>query len=114
MSTTETQADQQAEIERLRARVAERTTGDRICFLTQDATPCPGWLAAYEQAFGLDERVGAAFGPHLPRPETSPMIARELEEFFAGFSPDGRPVVQRLSDLSFLSNVNASYPRECW
>ena len=26
-----------------------------------------------------------AFGPHLPRPETSPMIARELTEFFATF-----------------------------
>ena len=35
-------------------------------------------------------RVGAAFGPHLPRPDTSPMIARELTEFFAGFAPDGR------------------------
>ena len=27
--------------------------------------------------------VGAAYGPHLPRPDTSPMIARELTEFFA-------------------------------
>ena len=94
---------------------AERTAGDLIVFLTQDATPVPGWLAAYREAFALDERVGAAYGPHLPRADTSPMIARELTEFFAGFAPDGRPVVQRgEDDPTFLSNVNAAYARACW
>lgn len=102
---------------------AERTSGELICFLTQDATPCPGWLDAYREAFTLDERVGAAYGPHLPRPDTSPMIARELTEFFAGFQAntitvngDGapRPVVQRAGEQSFLSNVNACYARACW
>jgi glycosyltransferase involved in cell wall biosynthesis len=93
---------------------AERTTGELICFLTQDATPVPGWLAAYREAFALDERVGAAYGPHLPRADTSPMIARELTEFFATFSPTGGPVVQRRGDPSFLSNVNACYARVCW
>jgi glycosyltransferase involved in cell wall biosynthesis/GT2 family glycosyltransferase len=89
------------------------TGGDLICFLTQDATPAPGWLAAYREAFALDPRVGAAYGPHLPRPGTSPMIARELEEFFAGFSPGGEPVIQRAGDPTFLSNVNACYARAC-
>ena len=42
------------------------------------------------------------------------MIARELTEFFAGFSPDGAPVVHRRGDLAFLSNVNACYARACW
>ena len=93
---------------------AERTSGELICFLTQDATPCPGWLAAYREAFTLGERVGAAYGPHLPRADTSPMIARELNDFFAGLSPDGRPVLQAASDPSFLSNVNACYARDCW
>jgi len=93
---------------------AERTSGELICFLTQDATPCPGWRAAYKKAFTLDERVGAAYGPHLPRPDTSPMIARELEEFFASFAPDGEPRVQRAGDPSFLSDVNACYSRACW
>jgi glycosyltransferase involved in cell wall biosynthesis len=93
---------------------AERTSGELICFLTQDATPCPGWLAAYREAFSLDERIGAAYGPHLPRPDTSPMIARELSEFFAGLAPDRRPVVQRSGDPAFLSNVNACYARTCW
>src|SRR6185437_14394206 len=93
---------------------AEHTGGELICFLTQDATPCPGWLAAYREAFALGERVGAAYGPHLARPETSPMIARELSEFFASFSPGGTPVLQREGDETFLSNVNACYARACW
>jgi glycosyltransferase involved in cell wall biosynthesis len=93
---------------------AERTSGELICFLTQDATPQPGWLAAYREAFAIDDRVGAAYGPHLARADTSPMIARELEEFFATFSPDGEPAVQRRGDATFLSNVNACYSRACW
>ena len=106
---------------------AERTSGELICFLTQDATPVPGWLGAYREAFDLDERVGAAYGPHLPRENTSPMIARELSEFFTGFAAGGsradgagragaggRPVLQRGGDPSFLSNVNACYARACW
>jgi glycosyltransferase involved in cell wall biosynthesis len=93
---------------------AQRTSGELICFLTQDAEPVEGWLAGYREAFGLGDRVGAAYGPHLPRPGTSPMIARELEEFFATFSPNGRAVVQHAGDPSFLSNVNACYARGCW
>jgi glycosyltransferase involved in cell wall biosynthesis/GT2 family glycosyltransferase len=93
---------------------AQRTSGELICFLTQDATPVPGWAAAYREAFALDEHVGAAYGPHLPRPETSPMIARELTEFFASFSVDGQSAVQRPGGQTFLSNVNACYARACW
>jgi glycosyltransferase involved in cell wall biosynthesis len=93
---------------------AEETSGDLIWFLTQDATPAPGALEAFREAFALDERVGAAYGPHLPREGTSPMIARELTEFFAGFAPDGRPALQRRGGEPFLSNVNACYRRECW
>jgi glycosyltransferase involved in cell wall biosynthesis len=120
---------------------AERTSGELICFLTQDATPCLGWLDAYREAFALDERVGAAYGPHLPRADTSPTIARELTEFFAEFEapqadgdrdrggraemPGARqngasgepvhvPVLQRVGGPTFLSNVNACYARACW
>lgn len=93
---------------------AERTSGELVCFLTQDATPQPGWLAAIRAGFELDARVGAVYGPHLARRDTSPMIARELEQFFATFSPDGLPTLQRSGDPTFLSNVNAAYRRECW
>jgi glycosyltransferase involved in cell wall biosynthesis len=93
---------------------AELTSGELICFLTQDAEPLPGWLDAYREAFALDAQVGVAFGPHRPRPDTSPMIARELTEFFATFSPTGAPVVMGPDDPHFLSNVNACYARACW
>ena len=93
---------------------AERAAGELICFLTQDAVPQEGWLDAFRDSFALDARVGAAFGPHLPHEGTSPMIARELTEFFRGLAPNGRPSIQREGDLTFLSNVNACYARACW
>lgn len=99
---------------RTRNLAAELTGGELICFLTQDATPCPGWLAAHREALALDERVGASFGPHLARPDTSPMIASELAAVFADLSRDGGPVVQGPGDEAFLSNVNACYRRACW
>jgi glycosyltransferase involved in cell wall biosynthesis len=100
---------------RTRNLAAEHTSGELICFLTQDATPLPGWLAAYQEAFALDPRVGAAYGPHRPRPDTSPMIARELREFFLTHGPDDGPTLQQGDDANaWLSNVNACYRRECW
>ena len=92
----------------------ESTSGELICFLTQDAVPAPGWLASYREAFELADRIGAAYGPHLPHEDTSPMIARELTEFFSTFSPHGTPTLHRLGDPEFLSNVNACYQRSCW
>ncbi len=101
---------------RTRNLAVQRVEAEIVCFLTQDATPLPGWLDAYVAAFAVDERVAAAFGPHVPRPDTSPMIARELIDFFGPFSPDGRVHVQRRLDEpgwnpGFLSNANAAYRR---
>ena len=91
---------------------AERASGDVIAFLTQDATPAPGWLAAIREGLARSPEVGVVFGPHLPRPETSPMIARELTDFFVTFG-DG-PHVYTPGEPVFLSNVNAAYRRACW
>jgi GT2 family glycosyltransferase/glycosyltransferase involved in cell wall biosynthesis len=99
---------------RTRNLAMQLTSGEVVCFLTQDAVPEPGWLDAHLAAFELDPRVGAVYGPHLPWPDTSPMIARELSEFFASMAPDGQPALQRAGDLAFLSNVNAAYARACW
>jgi glycosyltransferase involved in cell wall biosynthesis len=95
---------------------AEQTTGEVIAFLTQDATPLDGWLAALLAGFALADDVGAVYGPHRARPDTSPMIARELEAFFAGHADrvSSGPAVQRGGGLAWLSNVNAAYRRECW
>jgi glycosyltransferase involved in cell wall biosynthesis/GT2 family glycosyltransferase len=100
---------------RTRNFAAERATGDVIAFLTQDATPLPGWRSALREGFALSDDVGVVFGPHLPRDGTSPMIARELTEFFATFAPpDAPPRVYGPDDPTFLSNVNAAYRRACW
>jgi O-antigen biosynthesis protein len=100
---------------RTRNLAAEQAEGDLLCFLTQDAMPCPGWLDAYREAMAIDPLVGAAFGPHLPRGRASPMIAREMHDFFAGFgAPDGRPSVFPSGEAPFISNVNACYRRSCW
>lgn len=82
---------------------AEMTSGEIVCFLTQDATPAPGWREALLAPFA-DEDVGVVFGPQRPRPDTAPMVARELTQFFARLTP-GDP---------YLSNVNAAYRRACW
>jgi GT2 family glycosyltransferase len=101
---------------RTRNLAAEATTGEIVCFLTQDATPVDGWLDAILAAFARDPRIGAVYGPHLPRTDTSPSIARELTEFFGGFSPDGDVAIQASGpgEEPFLSNVNAAYRRACW
>ena len=99
---------------RTRNLAAERTNAEIVAFLTQDATPVPGWRDALLEAFALDPRIGAAFGPHLPRPTTSPMIARELTEFFATFAAGDAPHVFGPGEPTFLSNVNAAYRRACW
>jgi glycosyltransferase involved in cell wall biosynthesis len=82
---------------------AERTTGEIVAFLTQDATPAPGWGPALLAPFA-DEDVGVVLGPQLPRPGTPPMVARELDWFFANLPADD----------PYLSNVNAAYRRACW
>ena len=90
------------------------TAGELVCFLTQDATPQRRWADAYREVMAEEEEVGAAFGPHVPRPGSQPMIARELEDVFARFAADdgGRRVWPR-GEAPFLSNVNACYRRKC-
>jgi len=89
---------------RTRNVAATEARGARIAFLTQDATPAgDGWLAALVAPLDAHRRVGLTYGPHLPRPDTSPMIARELTEFFASEPHAG-----------FFSNVNSAVLRECW
>ncbi len=94
---------------------ASSTEGDVIAFLTMDATPCPGWLDALRAGFGLADDIGAVYGPHLAREDTSPMIARELAGFFASKgAQDGGPRIERAGGDPWLSNVNAAYRRDCW
>jgi rhamnosyltransferase len=75
----------------------QRSAGDRVAFLTQDSVPADDrWLARLLDGFGLSDDVALRFGPYRPRPDASPMVTRELSEWFASFSPDGSPRVDRL------------------
>lgn len=104
---------------RTRNHAAELAAGDAIAFLTQDATPASDtWLASLVAPLDLEQRVGLTFGPHLPRPGTSPMIARELTEFFGAFGSGATRLDERADPADpasgFFSNVNSCVLRACW
>lgn len=106
----------------------EQAQGEHVVFLTQDALPADeGWLGRLLGAFALAPDVGLAFGPYRPRPEASPMVARELTEWFAAFAPDGRPRVDRLEEFDrelparallgprgFFTDANGCVSRAAW
>ena len=76
----------------------QRSAGDHVAFLTQDSAPADNrWLARLLDGFGLTDDVALTYGPYRARPDASPMVARELSEWFASFSPDGSARIDRLS-----------------
>lgn len=105
---------------------ASLTRGEFIVFLTHDALPAhERWLAALIEAAELAPDTGGAFGPHLPYPDASPMLRRELTQHFKGFGD--KPGVVRNEDparyareegyrqfLHFFSSNNACLRRSVW
>ena len=99
-----------------RNRLMELAGGDHVAFLTQDSVPAgPGWLGALLGGFALADDVALSFGPHLPRPDASPMVRRELRELFARF---GDERVDRganaLGPATFFSSANGAVARWAW
>jgi rhamnosyltransferase len=106
----------------------ERSHGDYVAFLTQDAIPADNrWLSQLLAGFELTNDVGLVFGPYLPRPGASPMVARELLDWFAGFSPAGAPRIDRLAlserdlpartllgPVAFFTDANGCIARRAW
>jgi len=101
--------------------------GDHVAFLTQDAVPAhPGWLQALLEAFSLGADVGLAFGPYLPRADSSPSVAREITDWFASFptgeariawlDPAQRDAPDRhfLGHLGFFTDANGCVSRTAW
>jgi glycosyltransferase involved in cell wall biosynthesis len=99
-----------------RNRLMELAQGDHVAFLTQDSVPAgSGWLAALLDGFALADDVALVFGPHRPRADASPMVRRELLEFFARF---GDQRVDRGPDAggpaAFYSSANGAVARWAW
>ena len=106
----------------------ERSRGSHVAFLTQDAVPADErWLARLLEGFSLATDVGLVFGPYLPRPDASAMVARELTQWFRTFAPDGRPRIDRLdpgdrdTDVrallgarGFFTDANGCVARTAW
>lgn len=101
----------------------ERASGTEVAFLTQDAVPADEqWLASLLRGFDLAPDVALVFGPYLPRSDSSPMVARELEEWFGSFAPDGSPQVDRGREADgpsrrrhgFFTDANGCVARTAW
>lgn len=97
-----------------RNRMMELARGEHVAFLTQDSVPAgPGWLAALLS--GFEDGVALVCGPSVARPDASPMVRRELEEFFARFG--GRRVDRgdaRDLPAAFFSSANGAVARWAW
>ena len=99
-----------------RNRLMELSTGHHVAFLTQDSLPAgPDWLAALLGGFALADDVALVCGPYLPRPDASPMVRRELLEYFASF---GGQRVDRgpapLGPATYFSSANGAVARRAW
>jgi len=109
-------------------------TGEHVALLTQDAEPADErWLERLLGGFALAGDVALVYGPYLPRPNASLGVRLELERWFRSLASDGRPRVDRLSDLErgatggpalaaralmgsrgFFSDANACIARAAW
>ena len=96
-------------------RAPSARAGELICFLTQDATPLPGWLDALRGGVRARRRrrrrvrpAPAAAGHVGDDRARADRVLRRLR---------ARRRARRCSapdDAMFLSNVNACYRRACW
>ncbi|HKP90880.1 MAG TPA: glycosyltransferase family A protein [Thermoleophilaceae bacterium] len=101
----------------------EHSSGDHVAFLTDDAVPATErWLERLVAAFSLDPDVALSYGPYIPYPDAPAMVARELTEFFASLSPDGRIRIdrglreedRRPGPVAFFTSANGCVARWAW
>jgi GT2 family glycosyltransferase len=113
---------------RTRNLLMRRARGSHVAFVTQDALPVDDlWLERLLGGFALAPDVALTFGSYRPRPEASPMVARELTAWFDSLSPSHAPRVDRLSEhergiagrellgsRGFFTDVNGCVSRHAW
>jgi glycosyltransferase involved in cell wall biosynthesis len=105
-----------------------RAAGEHVAFLTQDAVPADrSWLSRLLEGFALAPDVALVYGPYRPRDDATPMVARELTEWFQAFAPDGAPRLDRLTPSErtipatvldgirgFFTDANGCIARAAW
>jgi glycosyltransferase involved in cell wall biosynthesis len=113
---------------RTRNLLMRHSSGDHVAFLTQDSVPGGSrWLERLLGGFAAADDVALVFGPYQPRPEASPMVRRELAQWFGSFSPDGSVRVDRLAAAErslpagalvgvrgYYTDANGCVARDAW
>ena len=106
----------------------EMTGGEYVAFLTQDALPADEfWLFHLVSALEHDAEAAGAFGKHLPYPDASPFIKRDLHAHFENLAQyplylskdtdrkrfnSGEQVWRQI--LHFYSDNNSCMRRSVW
>jgi GT2 family glycosyltransferase len=99
----------------------ERTSGEYVAFLTQDALPADErWLARLLEGFSLADDIALVYGPSRPVPGAPIPVGRELDAWFCSLAPDGRPRIDRTRSPqgpgaeTFFTSANAAVKRADW
>jgi len=79
-----------------------------LVYLTQDATPLPGWLDHVLQPLEADPQVAGAFSRHVPRPDCNPILARSMTQDWEQCGTMAR-VVKRVTDVGDFSRRRMHY-----
>lgn len=113
---------------RSRNLLMECSHGSHVAFLTQDAVPADeDWLSRLLGGFQLAPDVALSFGPYRPRADASPMLSRELSDWFGGLSVAGQQRLDRLAPAErslsprallgprgFFTDANGCVARDAW
>ncbi len=99
-------------------------TSEYLVYLTQDATPAdPHWLAKLVAPMEEDERVAGVFSRHLPRPDSSPSMVRQMttawqsggaERIVKEMPASLEEYEQNKFSYIFFSNTSSALRRSIW
>ena len=94
-----------------------------LVYLTHDATPVAGWLDSLVSVLDEDPAVAGAFSRHVPRPDCSPALARQMTEEWEQCGTPNR-VIKRIDDPQdyaartsryiYFSNTSSCIRRTVW
>lgn len=106
-----------------RQKAAEKSKGEFILYLSQDATPTSTrWIIDMIEPFFISDKVGAVFGRQIPRPTSVPTIKREVSSVFDALGVLDSLVLHRERSLvddapvnqlnTFFSDVNSAVRKD--